>query len=190
MNTFQQPTQNSSQLYSNAHTVYSRYSPQTAIIVLALLFALSSVLLSGCFYSFKSSGGALVESISVSQLENRTDQAGVSDQITELIIDELVNDGRIKVVQRSASEATLSGALVAYSRRAFEYDETDQVPKYEILLTVELTLRKTDSDEEIWSETITKSGVYDAQEETEEDGQLRAAELLVIEIMNKTTRSW
>ncbi|MBN4076564.1 hypothetical protein JYT16_02480 [Gemmatimonas aurantiaca] len=157
-------------------------------VVIAL--ALSSIVLSGCFYSFKSSGGALVESISVTQLENRTSQAGVSDQITELIIDELVNDGRIKVVQQSVSEATLSGALIAYSRRAFEFDETDQVPRYEILLTVELTLRKTGSDEEIWSETIVQSGVYDAQEETEEDGQLRAAELLVVEIMNKTTRSW
>jgi hypothetical protein len=153
-------------------------------------FTAGLVFLSGCVYSFKSSGGALVETISVSQLENRTNQAGVSDQLTELIIDALVIDGRIKVVKQSASEATLSGSLVSYERVAFEFDETDQVSRYAVDLTVELTLGKTDSEEEIWTGTFKNRGIYDALEETEEDGQLRAAELLVVEIMNKTTRSW
>lgn len=155
-----------------------------------LLVLLCTVSMTGCFYSFKNSGGALVESISVSQLENRTSQAGVSDRLTELIVDALVSDGRIDVVQQSASEATLSGALISYRRDAFKFDETDQVSLYAIKLTVELTLSKTESEEEIWKATINNSGVYDAQSESEEDGQLRAAELLVVEIMNKTTRSW
>lgn len=156
----------------------------------ALCMLLCLAMYGGCVYSFKSSGGALVKSVSVSQLENRTDQAGVSDQITEMIVDALVVDGRIDVVQQSASEATLAGSLVSYKRVAFEFDETDQVSSYAVDLTVELTLSKTDSEEEIWSATFTNRGVYNALEESEEDGQLRAAELLVVDIMNKTTRSW
>ncbi len=156
------------------------------VTITLLLF---SFLLSSCVYSFKSSGGALVESIAIEQLENNSNQAGIADRITELVVEAMISDGTIEVVSSSSAEAILSGALTAYSRRPNAFDESDQVTEYKVTLTVELTLRKRESEQEIWKETFTQEGIYDAATQTEEDGQLRATDLIVTDILNKTTRS-
>ncbi|HSG99341.1 MAG TPA: LPS assembly lipoprotein LptE [candidate division Zixibacteria bacterium] len=144
----------------------------------------------GCAYSFKRGGGALIESVSVEQLENQTNRAGVADRITELLVDALIADGRIDVVGPESAEALLDGKLTGYDRKPFEFDENDQVSRYAVELTVQLTLSKRESGAEIWSATFKREGLYDAFEESEEDGQSAAAKLIVEDIMSKTTRSW
>ncbi|MFQ5606732.1 MAG: LPS assembly lipoprotein LptE [Candidatus Zixiibacteriota bacterium] len=163
--------------------------PNTLIVALAL-GALAGGGSSCGVYSFKSSGGPLVESIAVTQLENQTDQAGIADRITELVVDQMIRDGTIDVLGPSSAEAALQGALVGYRREAFEYDEVDQVPRFVVKLTIELSLVRRSTGDVIWKSTFANEGVYEADGETEEDGQLRAAELLVVDIINKTTRTW
>lgn len=141
-------------------------------------------------YSFKSSGGPLVESIAVTQLDNKTNQSGVAERITELVVDQMIRDGTIAVVSPSSAEAILQGSLTGYRREPFEYDETDQVPRFVIKLTLELSLIRSSTGDEIWKATFANEGVYEADSESEEDGQLRAAQLLAVDIINKTTRSW
>ena len=46
------------------------------------------------------------------------------------------------------------------------------------------------SDEELWKQSFTSEGIYLADSETEEDGQSRAAQKLVIDIINRTTKNW
>lgn len=155
------------------------------------LYAVALLCLASCgVYSFKSSGGPLVESIAVTQLENKTNQSGVADRITELVVDQMIRDGTIAVVSPTSAEAILQGSLTGYRREPFEYDETDQVPRFVVKLTLELSLIRSSNGEEIWKSTFANEGVYMADEETEEDGQLRAAQLLAVDIINKTTRSW
>lgn len=131
-----------------------------------------------------------MESISVMQFENRTNQAGIADRITELVVDQMISDGTIEVVESGSAEAILEGVLIGYRREPFEYDEVDQVPRFVVKLTMELTLVKKSTGDDIWKETFTNEGVYLADGETEEIGQMRAAELIVVDIINKTTRSW
>ena len=102
----------------------------------------------------------------------------------------MISDGRIDVVGPEGAEALLTGKLTGYERKPFEYDENDQVSRYAVELTVQLTLSKRESDQEIWSATFKREGLYDAVQETEDDGQVAAANLIVEDIMNKTTRSW
>ncbi len=155
-----------------------------ALLICGFLF------LSSCgVYSFRSAGGALVESIAIEQLENRINQAGISDKITELVVDAMLADGTIDVVSSSTAEAILTGALIGYTSKPNAFDESDQVTEYIVKLTVELTLSKRESEQEIWKETFTQEGIYDAATQTEEDGQARATELIVVDILNKTTRS-
>ncbi len=160
-------------------------------IVWVLLSVTVLVGLTACgLYSFKSSGGPLVESIAVTQLDNKTDQSGVADRITELVVDQMIRDGTIAVVSPKSAEAILQGSLTGYRREPFEYDETDQVPRFVIKLTLELSLIRSSTGDEIWKSTFANEGVYEAEGESEEDGQLRAAELLAVDIINRTTRSW
>ncbi len=54
----------------------------------------------------------------------------------------------------------------------------------------DVTLQKGESDEELWKETFYSEGIYSADTETEEEGQAKAADKLVVDVINRTTKSW
>ena len=58
-----------------------------------------------------------------------------------------------------------------------------------MLAQFNITLAKPDG-ESIWQERFYSEGIYDAELETEDEGQIKAADKLVIDIINRTTKSW
>ena len=141
-------------------------------------------------YSFNPRGKSAVGSIHVAPFENETPEYGLTDRLTEITIDAFIADGSIKVLPESDAEAVLVSVLKRYERAVQEFDENDQVLSYKIILDLDVTLQKTSDQSEIWKERIPAEGIYDAVEETEEDGQRRAGEWLVEAVLNKTTKSW
>ena len=75
-------------------------------------------------------------------------------------------------------------------REALTYDETDNVSQYVVKITFDVTFQKGGSYEELWHEVFYSEGIYAADTETEDEGQKRAADKLVIDIINRTTKSW
>ena len=149
------------------------------------------LLLAGCgVYSFNPRGKSTVGSIYVAPFENETSEYGLTDRLTEITIDAFIADGSIKVLPETDAEAVLVAVLRRYERAVQQYDENDQVLSYKIILDLDVTLQKTSDQSEIWKDRIPAEGVYDAVEETEEDGQRRAGEWLVDAVLNKTTKSW
>ena len=80
--------------------------------------------------------------------------------------------------------------LNRYEKLPFKFDQTDQVEEYKVLLDLQVTLKNPKDDSEIWTEHMTQEGVYNANSETEQDGQQRAGARLVDAILNRTTKSW
>lgn len=156
---------------------------------LILLF-LTLVFSVGCIYTFNPKGKTDISSISIPPFENMTGEFGFADQLTNLVIDQFISDGNLKVLSIDNAEATLLGVLLSYERLPQVFDENDQVEAYKIRLSVEVTLRKTSDQSEIWKERMTPEGIYAVLDESEEDGQRRAAEALVEAIINRTTQSW
>lgn len=155
------------------------------------LFAIAAVVSCSCgVYTFNPKGKAAIGSIAVETFDNKTGQYGLTDRLTELIIDAFISDGNINVLPASDAETVLTGVLTNYDRVALTFDENDQVTEYKVIMGFELSLRNPRDDTEIWSERLNQEGVYQAATETEEDGQQRASELLVQAIINKTTKSW
>ena len=149
------------------------------------------LLLAGCgVYTFNPRGKSTVSSIYVAQFENETSEYGLTDRLTEITIDAFISDGSIKVLPEADAEAVLIAVLKRYERVVQQYDENDQVLSYKIILDLDVTLQKASDQSEIWKDRIPAEGVYDAIEETEEDGQRRAGEWLVEAVLNKTTKSW
>lgn len=158
--------------------------------ILMLLFCGLLILAGGCFYSFNPGGEPIVKTIAVAQFENKTVEAGLASTMTDLVIDGLIADGNLKVVSESDAEGILYGTLASYERKPFSSDEAENVTQYVIRITFDVTLKKSDSDEDIWSESFFRESFYNPDEETEEDGQAKAAAILVQDIINKTTKSW
>jgi len=157
------------------------------VLLLSLIFIVNS----GCgVYTFNPRGKSDISNISIEPFANETNEFGLADRLTELVIDAFITDGTLKIVPVDNSEAYLVGILTGYQRLPYKFDENDQVEEYKILIDVEITLKNTSDDSEKWKERLTFEGIYDADEETEDDGQERASERLVEVVINKMTKSW
>ena len=157
-----------------------------SIVLSLLLFSIM-----GCsVYTFNPKGKSTIKSIAILLFENTTGQYGLEDKMTELVIDAFIDDGSIKVVPEGNAEALVSGKLINYLRQPYEYDESDIVQSYKITMTFEIKLINTADNSEIWVNTISQFGVFNIDEELDADGEQRAIEKLVDDIINKTTKSW
>lgn len=155
------------------------------------LSALALLITLGCgVYTFNPKGKLDISSVAVERFENRTGEFGFADRLTDIVIDEFIADGNLKVLSRANADAVLIGVLTRYERLVQVFDENDQVQQYKVRLGFEITLKKASDDTEIWKETMAPEGLYSPLTETEEDGQRRAAEALVEAIINRTTKSW
>jgi len=145
----------------------------------------------GCgVYTLNPAGKSKLGSIAVEPFENKTSEYGLTDRITEIIVDAFIADGTIKVLPSSAADAVLTGVLTRYQRVPQEYDENDQVQKYKVVMDFEIALKNPDDQSDIWKEQMRQEGIYDAASEMEEDGQRLAGQRLVEAVINRTTKSW
>lgn len=152
---------------------------------------LISLSIAGCgVYTFNPKGKSSIQSIAIERFENNTAEYGLADRMTDDVIDAFFSDGTMNVVSGENADALLLGVLQNYQRKPHQYDENDQVTSYEVLMEFQITLRDPQTNTDIWQETISRMGVYDVAGESEQDGQQKAIELLVNDIINKTTQSW
>lgn len=141
-------------------------------------------------YTFNPKGKSTVSSIAIERFENRTPEFGLADQMTDVVIDAFIEDGNLNVVSSGNADAVLTGVLVQYERKPYEYDQNDVVESYYIEMDFEIALKNPRDESEIWKEKMSQRGIYQVATETEEDGRQKAIELLVEAIINKTTKSW
>jgi hypothetical protein len=157
---------------------------------MALFLVGACLLVGGCFvYSFSPGGKSSIKTVAVRQFENETIEAGLSSRMTDLVVDALLADGNLKVVSESEADAVLMGTLTSYERKPYTYDESDNVTQYVVELVFNIILQG-EGEEELWRERFYSEGIYNADEQTEEEGQVLAAEKLVVDIINRTTKSW
>jgi len=158
--------------------------------------------IAGCgVYSFNPGGKSSIKTIAVSQIENKTIEAGLSSRMTDLIVDAFISEGSMKVVSAKDADAIISGTLTDYKREAYTYDESDNVSQYVVKLVFDVILQKGESEEPIWKEIFYSEGYYSTdvgtsdasaiQVATDEEGaQVQAAQKLVQDVINRTTKSW
>lgn len=158
--------------------------------ILLLIALTGGIALAGCAYSFRPKSNAPFKTIGIESFENRTAEYGLTDRITNIIADAFIKDGTMRVVPVDKADAVLVGTLIRYERLPAQFDITDQVERYKVVLECEVTVKLTASDSTLWTQTLTQEGVYATATETEETGQQRAGDLLVQAIINKTTKSW
>ena len=171
-----------------ANPVYNslimRYLNLLILVTLALIIV-------GCgVYTFNPSGRSSIKSIAVLPFENQTDRYELTDRLTEIIVDQFIEDGNLKVLPESSADAILSGVLTRYKREANIYTESDEVTEYKVLMDFKVTLTDSKDGKELWTVQMNQEGTFDAVTETEEDGQAEAGQRLVEAILNRTTKSW
>lgn len=156
----------------------------------AIIACLSGILAACAPYSFSGGRTALVKTISIPMFGNETAEFGLAEALTEGIINGFVEDNQIKVVDQSAAEAVLNGKVTDYSRKAYTFDETDQVKEYIVEIWVAASLDRKNDSGAVWTQPNLRGfGVYPA-DSAEVLGQTRAIDKLTEDIINLTVRSW
>lgn len=150
----------------------------------------AAVTISCGVYTFNPAGGSKIKSIAVSRFGNETVELGLTDQITDGVIDALLDDGSMAVAPEDAADAVLNGTLLGYNRVPYAYTAGDVVESYKVTMDFEVILIDPDDNSEIWKERMAQFGIYQVGSETEEDAQQEAIENLVEAVINRTTKNW
>lgn len=167
-------------------TIVQKMMLRSLIIAPGLL----AIFLCGCVYSFNKGGKSSIESLYVERFENKTPEFGLAERTSDIVINAFIDDGTVKIVPQDNADAILYAEITSYTRRPNKFDENDVVSEYKIVIGFRVTLKNPADQTDLWTESWTPEGIYQADSETEEDGELRAVNQLVVLVIGKTTRSW
>jgi len=115
-----------------------------------------TVLSGGCGV-YSTSSGRVDESlrlVNVPYLENATAEPSIEIELTEAIIAALQDDNTLRVVGPEAASVELAGRVVGYKLREAFTTATGgnmQVDEYQVQISVELTLRRMDGGENVFT---------------------------------------
>jgi len=168
---------------------------------LSLALTLLLALLCGCGpYSFSPSVSGDIKTISVPLLENRTNEFGISEALTQGIIDGFITDNTLKISTREKADAVLVGTIIEYDRKPYTFDQQENVKEYIVRIFIQAYLEKSKDKERVWEvERMEGWGTFriagdpnnpDLQPETEDIARERAIAKLAQDIINRTVKSW
>lgn len=126
-------------------------------LLTAGLAALVLAAVGGCGYRAARIGGegsALADkTVHVDIFTNKSYRPNVEAVLTNSLIDEFVRREGSRAVE-AGGDLTLSGAVVSYGTAAVSYTATDTVKEYRATVTVEATLRRSDSRQVLWKGSL------------------------------------
>jgi len=128
-----------------------KFQPLNKIFVAVILLA---AVAAGCGYQFTGRGDAFprdVRTVFVDPLVNRSKEIGVEREMTILLKSELNRMGQLRVVDRlDDADAVLSGIIRQFDSRVVGVNRHDEALQYELLMIVDMTLRRRSPDEILW----------------------------------------
>jgi outer membrane lipopolysaccharide assembly protein LptE/RlpB len=117
---------------------------------LALVLALAAA---GCGYSLRASLPANMKTVHIPTLENRTQEPGIEDFVTQALTQALVTSGVARIASNAAeADGILEGSIVEYSLNSLAFDRTANVTRYRLQIALSLVLRDRRTSEVIWKQ--------------------------------------
>ncbi len=122
-------------------------SPSRRLLVLAAVLVLA-----GCGYSLRASLPANIKTVHIPVLQNRTQEPGIEDFITQALTQALVTSGMARIAGPQEADAVLEGAIVGYNLTSLAFDRTANVTQYRLQIALALQLRDRRTGEVIWKQ--------------------------------------
>ncbi len=148
----------------------------------AVFFIIMSLM--ACAYSFKGSLPDNIKSVQVEQFRSTLTEYGLEQEITSLVTESIVRDGRLSIDNESA-DARITGSVSYFSRTAVTYTGSEEVEQYKLELRVSVSMdNSSDNEYIIRDEIVSEWLLYDPATESMES----ARERLVIEVADTVVR--
>jgi outer membrane lipopolysaccharide assembly protein LptE/RlpB len=119
-----------------------------SIVLLAVLMLASS-----CGYHLSGTGGVVPEGtrfIAVPVFINGTNEPYVDVEVTQAVVQEFLNDGRLKVVSPEEAELVLHGKVTKYEVQPLSFTAYSHVQQYKVNLTVDASLEDLRTKKVLW----------------------------------------
>ena len=140
-------------------------SMSTKITQIAI--GLTLLLLTACGYHF-SGGGDLpagIKTVSIGIFENRSGETGIETLITNDLVNQFTRFDNVRIVDREAAEAVLTGTIKSSRIRTIAHSSPTQPAERRITLFLDVILRNPDG-QKIWSANdISASDSYEVAAE-------------------------
>jgi len=160
---------------------------------IALLSILTFIMGFGCaFYSFSGSLAPHLKTVAVAQFDNRTAEFGVSEEMTDTLVDEFQRDNSLKIADRNTADVLVEGEIIRVDDRAGAFDQSERVQDFKLYVTVRVKCSDQVKRQPLWEERITQWGSYDpsAGSESRLEGMSEAIGKISQEVLNKTVAGW
>jgi Lipopolysaccharide-assembly len=159
-----------------------------------ILFVLLPIIFSGCcMYTFKGNVAPHLKTIAIPPFENQTAEFGLSEQLTEDLIDLFSSDNTLKVRSLSSADAVIRATIVRIDDRPSTISANETVEEYKVTINVRVKCEDLVLGKVIWEENISNFGIYPFQGGSSADrksGIDEAIEKIVEDILNKTVSGW
>jgi len=163
-----------------------------ALLAVALLSA------SSCAYSVRNNTlPSYLKTVAVPTFGNNTVEFGLSDDITQSLVNGFLNDHTLKIAQERDANAVLRGTVVAYKNQVFGYTSTERAKEYEVVLTVSIGFRDLVKNKDLWKDdAMTVRTTYNIDPvgaepaKTEADGRRDVIQKLTDRVVSRTVQGW
>jgi hypothetical protein len=168
----------------------SRRCRKKARIPARALAALALAVVTACGYSFRSPVPAHLETVYVPTFQNETREFQLTQQITERVIGEFLNESRLRLVaDEEDADLLVVGIVKSYDEEALSYDPgqaaTPDVFSRRVLLTLDVRLEDQVREETLWENaSLREWGEFSEERgESREDGIQRAVDKIAEELL-------
>ncbi len=121
-----------------------------AAVVVLLAVGLAA---DGCGYSLRPSFPGNIRTVHIPVLQNKTQEPGVEDFITQALSQAVVTSGAARIAP-SAEEAdgVLEGSIVEYALTSLAFDRSANVTQYRLQIGLALVLRDRRNGKVVWKQ--------------------------------------
>jgi outer membrane lipopolysaccharide assembly protein LptE/RlpB len=145
---------------------------------------------SGCAYGLSGSLPTYLQTIRVSPFRSSVTEYGLEQELTSLVTEKLVMDGRLAIVT-TGQNSELAGNVAAWARTPYSYTSAEQVEEYKLEIRLELTFTDLIAESDILdSESITTWIVYDPSAESEQEARGRLLAEAAEETVRRCLSGW
>ena len=148
---------------------------------------------SGCgFYSFSGALPAHIKTCAVPLFANETVEPGIVEEITDQVIQSIIQDGSMKVVGEFQADAVVQGTITDVVDEAEAYTESASAKLFRIRIYAHVTFFDRRQNRAMWDDPAMEGEAeYDPSNLSAREEAIRqATQLLAKEIIDRTVAGW
>ncbi len=120
--------------------------------------------------------------------------AGLETHLTQAVLDDLVQDGNLKITDTDKADLILRGEIVGYEQEPFRFNHFEQVDEFRLFIVVKLFLEDRKTGQILWKEDNfsgdTQYFINGPRTIQEEQAAQKAILDLAGKIVNRVVEDW